>query len=196
MKRLTLRAALENSINGQSANNLTVMMKGPLADTYTQALDLAYSKIDPATGQPIGMLVAGNENLNSTAIVDTPVTPVPASPALESEQQEEQLLMDLKTNLAPATGMGEGETFLTIYGVDKDDIQPEHIIEITELAANPRIGDKLLVVADATQPSADGRASKGSDKIVNLSKALEAITEAYGVKVYPSLVAAAKALKK
>jgi hypothetical protein len=196
MRRLTLRAALENSTNGESADNLTVMMKGPLAETYTQALDLAYSKVDPATGQPIGMLIAGEENLNDTSTVGTPVTPVPASPCLEYQQQETQLLNDLRDNLAPASGTGDGETFLTIYGVDKEDIKPENLIEITELAADPNVADKLIVVADATQPSADGRASKGTDKVVNLSKALEAITEAFNIKLYPSLIAAAKALKK
>lgn len=191
-KRFNLRTALEDSENGKTADNLTVLMKGPLSDAYTQALAMAYSKVDPNTQQPVGNVVENNDVVVSP--VNTPAKPT--TPALESEQQETQLLSDLRESIAsPEESLPE--QYMTIYGVNKEAVTPEVIVEVTQLAANAKDPANVVLVIDSCGPGPNSNDTNlPKEKYELLGTALESIAEAYGIKTYPSLLAYAKTRKE
>lgn len=161
-----LRRALENEPDAK-----TVVMDGPLSEVYTQALNIAYSKIDPVTGEPA------------------------IAASLESQQQDMAYLEELAKALAPATPVTTSST--TVYGVTPTQLDTQEVVKITQdmadAAKENRTEDYVLII-DGTQDGAAGDTGSGIEqRYVDLSKGLESIADGLGIKVYKSLTEYAKA---
>jgi len=101
---------------------------------------------------------------------------------MESQQMDvaimQKLAASINDNGAPPT-----DNFQTIYGVSKDDVTDETVVEVTSELAKDN-GDFVLIL-DAVNPSSSDAVV--DEKVVNLSQALETITLSHGCKVFHSL---------
>lgn len=173
MSRRLLKYALEG-IDEQQSNldNKTVVMKGPLAEVMTKALNITYAKDDPATGQ---------------SQVDEATGEV--KPALESQQQEVSLIQQLiNSATASEAPMEHG---VQVYGISRDDFNQQHLDEITlDLAndVNEEASPDYVVIVDGTRPSTNSEvAGVPEETLVKLESRAEAITKALGGRFYRSL---------
>lgn len=159
-----LRRALEDA-NSSDDNEQTIVMKGPLADVYTKALDVAYAKDNPDAQQPEPEAVA----------------------AMESQQMDVAIMQKLQAALA-AGSAPPTDNFQTVYGVSRDELNDDVVVDVTsELAEQPENSEFVLVV-DATTPGANGEgASAPVERLEEISAALECMVMAHGGKVYSSL---------
>ena len=160
-----LRRALEDSTNGQTGDELSVVMSGPLAENYTKALDLALAKTDPETGQPIGQ-----------------------TNALESAQQESVLMQKLISQIVPEKEANVDD-YMTVYGVNKDSVSETEIVQVAQLLENQeKSPSQVVVVMDATMAGPNGpQSSPPTERYINLAAAMESLCAANNVPVYSSL---------
>lgn len=124
-----LRLALEEAglVPALAPEEPTLVMKGPLAEIYSQALNVAYAKADPLTGETgIGLETQANDSLTAQA-------------ALLQEADAE--------NAVPAT--------VTIFGASRSDLTPETVVDLTqaigERPSETGVADFYLIL-DATRP--------------------------------------------
>lgn len=165
MARL-LRKALENSDSSPDpATQASIIMKGPLADVYSKALQVAFDKENPAIPE------------------DDTVKAV-----LES-QQIDVAIMEKMAKLMGANEPPPTDNFQTVYGVSKDGITDEVIVDVTnELVSqatatgNRDRSDDFVLIVDATLPGGEV-----AEKFEPLATALETMVQAHGGKVYHSL---------
>jgi hypothetical protein len=188
-----LRRALENSDASTDDNNVSdaskmIVMKGPLAEIYKNALDVLYAK-DPATGERIH---------------DDEGKPVLTEPSkecqtisIETEAIDVMLARQLARSMS-AQNVKPTDSFQTVYGVSKDAVTDETMVEVTnELAAQPETSSDFVLIVDGTQPSSIGdNTSVPQEKMVQMQNALECVVEAYRGKVYHSLKEFAEARTK
>jgi len=184
--RSLLQIALESTkviLNGQPTEDVTavdqdqrvVVMKGPLSQQYTDALNAVYAK-EPNTNAD-----GQQENVG-----------------IESQQIDATLARRLsnttnalKTEVVPPTS-----TFQTVYGVGRDELTENTIVDITkDLADGADRGDDAysdyIVIIDATAPGANGSGATAPEtrvkSIGELEAAIECLVAAHGGKVYHSL---------
>jgi hypothetical protein len=167
--KLLRRALEDNESSGQDGAEQTIVMKGPLAEVYTNALNVAYAKDNPnAETQPTEEQVA----------------------AMESQQMDVEVMQKLYAavadNNAPPTN-----NFQTVYGVSRDEVSEDVVVDVTkelaQLSAQQDEAEFILIV-DATQPSTNGEQhSNPVERVEQLGAALETIVEAHGGRVFHSL---------
>ena len=160
-----LRRALE-SADETSSDEKSVVMKGPLAEVYTKALDIAYAKEAPTDSD---------------------------EPVLESQAQDATLMQELARQLQSGDENTD-EDYMTVYGVSKDAVSDKDIVDVTnDIASQERPADYVLILDVAEQ--GNGQDNTSNMKMVNLNEALESIVTSYGGKVYSSLKQFARSRK-
>jgi hypothetical protein len=150
-----LRRALEDIVpEVTTEDGETILMKGPLSEIFTQALDVAYAKENP------------DENAS-----------------LESQQMDVAIMSKLSNAISnspsPTTNLQ------TVYGVSKDAISEDTVVDVTtELANAPDESDFVLII-DAV---GNGRNStEPTERMIDLAEAMECLVECHGGKVFTSL---------
>jgi hypothetical protein len=162
----TPATAVGNTETGEAS----VVMKGPLSQVFTEALNSAYAKTDPITG----------------------------SAAMETAAQDTQYMQQLVKDLLPEADEDNAET--VVYAVSPAQIDQQVVIDITKEAANQGSDDRrgrydFVVIIDGTQPGANSEGgSAPKERLAQfMETSLECIAECHGIKVYRSLEEFAKA---
>lgn len=154
-----LRLALENEEAGDEEK--TVVMQGPLADVYKKALDIAYAKPDPVTGEP----AIATESQAIDAMV------AKALAEAISKQQE-----------------GDTPRRLTVYGVSKIKVGQSDIVNVAKTFADENTNpDDFFVVIDATTPSVNGSVGGETQEYIEYGPVLESMVLKMGGKLFHSL---------
>lgn len=136
----------------------TVVMKGPLSDIYTNALNIAYAK-----------------------------TPTPEGEVAQESQANDQLMLqalaeDLQGESSDQTG---GQT--TVYGVSAQDVGPQDVINISQTYAQDP-DEKVVLIIDGVQPGPNSPDDTiPAERVEVLTTALESIVKVHGGHVYRSL---------
>lgn len=157
-----LRAALESEEEEQPGEQ-SIVMKGPLAEIYTNALNVAYAKDDPL------------EVVEQTA-------------ALESAAIDVMMAQQLAKAMSTDEDSSPTDAFQTVYGVSKDAVSDEIIVDVTSELASPERNGEFALIIDGTQPGDNSTGtSLPEERMVELSAVLEGLVEAHGGKVYRSL---------
>lgn len=158
--RLSLRSALEGVTEGDANGDGqpdSVVMTGPLAEVYRNALNIAYAKPDPITGKP--------------------------AVATESQAIDAMVARAVAEAVAKNT---EGPDNLTIYGVSKVEANDEDVVAVAKQLATSEKPDEFVLVVDATVPGANG-AVGGESQYMDSVATLESLVKQYGGKVFASL---------
>lgn len=159
----------EDMTDQGGAAGQTVLMKGPLADAYTQALDIAYAKADPAQSET-------------------------EQPALETQAMDAQVAQQLAQSLVNTAPASPPAT--VVYAVNQSKVTEDDLVSVTsDLGGQEKPGDYILIV-DATQPSNNGDTGLPQERVLELNTALECIVEAHGGRVFHSLGAYLESRKK
>lgn len=163
-----LRRALEDA-NASNATDAepTIELKGPLSENFRQALDVAYAKADPNADEPAPEAVA----------------------AMESQQMDVAVLQKLAASLA-ANQETPTEQIQTVYGVSRNDLDNDVVVEVTQEVVNQPDNSEFVLVIDGVNPGANGdQAAAPEETVMQLSSALECIVNAHGGKVFTSFKA-------
>lgn len=143
-----------------------MVLKGPLAEQFSQALAQMYDKNKPVEQQQEEAAVEGV--------------------AVESQANDALSLADLaeSVQILGEEDVQDGAT--TVYGVDEADVKPEDVVEVSQelTDVDPEEPDFVLVM--------NGDGASGNE----YAKALESICERAGVEVFPSLEAFAEKRKE
>lgn len=198
MKSSTLRRAFGLESEIIENNELPVVMKGPLAEVMTQALNVAYAKKDQVTGtdtiQP--------ETVVPPEVSATPIAvtePAGDTASLESQAQDAAMLQTLVTAASGGNESMPDQNFMTLYGVDKNNVTSQDIIEVTQQIDAVNDPQDFVLIVDATRPSTNSETSGvPQERLVDvgLAPVLESLVLTKGGRVFPSLVAFAKARKQ
>lgn len=191
----------------------TVVMKGPLADNFSAALDAVYDKANPApaegeNGEPGTRTeppAETGENVDPAAVAPTPGTeidPVEAETAipeitqvvLESQAIDAavvQALAAATTDEAPT----DGTDYATLYAIDESQLKPENVVEVTQLLAQADDPENVSVLiadvlpeagaAGVVAPTAE-QAAAADAETEKLIVAVESVVVNMGGKVYRS----------
>jgi hypothetical protein len=166
-----LKAALEGELVAQqeapaqgASDKEMLELKGPLSEVFSAALQKAYAR--PTSADAPQSEVATESQANDALAIA-------------------QLVNDVELSNAATPSDGNATT---VYGVAANDVKPEDIVEVSQDLSDG--ADNFAIVIDATQPSVNGSdSSVPTERVQYFASALEALAEAYGVKVYPSLEA-------
>jgi uncharacterized Ntn-hydrolase superfamily protein len=197
MSLLRLRLAVEaydapqDTIPNDGVNQ-TIVMKGPLSDIYTKALNIAYAKKDKLTGEvePVeetnivqdtkvgGAMPPANNILQDPVAIENLVS------ALESQAIDAALMEKLSRTLNDASDDAPPtDSFQTVYGVSRDDLNEEDLVSIAkDVSTQPESTSEYIVVIDRT-----GCSSDDPEQVMKLSSAIESLIDAFGGKVFSSL---------
>lgn len=178
--RTFLRRALATEDQESSPNpseQAAIVMKGPLADVYSQALDVAYAKEQPPE--------APSEAVTAVAA------------ALESQQMDAEILQEIK-EMANSKHEPQAQPPVVVYGVGHDAVTDEVVVQVVqELAAateDDSADHNFVFIVDSTVPTTHGTGSAAPVEVyADLPAALESIVTAAGGKVYHSFAEYIKA---
>lgn len=143
-----------------SGQDQTIVMKGPLAEVFAQALDVAYAKDKPQ---------------------DTPDQPAMETQAMDAEIARQIVSQLVQADAAPATAS-------TVYGVSESSVQENDVVNVTKELASAENPEKFVLVIDGTAPTTrSAQDTAPVERVEILRTALECLVEAHGGKVYRSL---------
>jgi len=190
MAKSLLQRALENDVletPPADPSEKTVVMKGPLSEVYAQALNIAYAN-KPAPSNE------GTTGETAPPAVDT-VAPVVAteSEAIDAALME-KLAQSMNTSDEPPT-----DNFQTVYGVAKDAVDEDTIIQVTtDLATVAKDSNQndYAIIIDGSVPGNNGDTGGETQRAIQLTSALESIAAANNIPVYRSLKEFAHSRKK
>lgn len=134
-----MRIALE----GMEREPEAIVMKGPLGQAMTNALNVAYAKADPVTGE---------------AQVE--------GAALESQAQDVTVMSKL-INAVNTTDDQDIKDGVEIYAVSEDDIEPDTVVDVVNEMDDSKAGE-FVVIADASAPQNEDGTGEVKDDIVDL----------------------------
>lgn len=156
-----LQRALEGMDDSQDDTmNQTVVMKGPLAEVMTKALNVAYAKPDPVTGEP----------------------------AMESQAQEVTLIQQMINQAAGNEPMDHGLKIYGVSQDDFNQQVLTEITTDMANEINEEKPADYVVIVDGTRPGENSEnAGVPQETVVKLESAMESITNALGGKFYRSL---------
>ncbi len=165
-----------------------IALKGPLGVQFAEALARVYDK-----------RASDREDEAQTEEAQAAAQGEALATATESQANDALNLQELASNIQV---MSEGEApdnSTTVYGVAATDVKPEDIVEVSQEIDNwaNDISD-FVVVMDADLPSENGQGGgeNAQPKISELGRALEAMCQAKGVRLYYSLEAFAQSRLK
>lgn len=136
-----------------------IVVRGPLGESITQALNQVYAKVDPETGEPTPEGGATDD-------------PLFERPALESQAQEVTVIQELvnAVNHSPSPAVQQG---VDIYAVGADDVTPETVVDvINDMDDSPR---EYVVIADVSAPQAIDGTGDVERKTIDLTDETPAI---------------------
>jgi hypothetical protein len=179
----------------QAATEPTVELKGPLADVYARALDIAYAKEDPNADAVDNAADAGKAQspADAATIQDPAESTVAESnntgttqPAFESSANDTLTAQALAATLVVPEQVQN--TTLTVYGVNRNDVDEEQVVDLTKELVNQDSPEDFVLIMDATQPGPNGDGSSAPvEKMEMLSASMECIVEVFGGRVFHSL---------
>lgn len=143
------------ALEGDRSGEREIVVTGPMGQAFTNALNVAYAKRDPVTGE---------ETLEGGVLEGS---------AMESQAQEVSIMQQLisAVNQDPSPDLDEG---LQIYAVDPSDVSPDTVADVvTEIQENPE-KEFVLIADDSTPQSTAGNGDLTEKTIeVNNEVALE-----------------------
>lgn len=161
-----LRKALENSDSSPDPEQqASIIMKGPLAEVYSKALQAAYDK-------------------------DNPVIPLEddVKAVMESQQIDVAIMEKIAKMVTAQKDIAPTDNFQTVYGVSKDGVTDEVVVDVTNELVNQATqtgnssrDDDFVLIIDGTLPGGEV-----AEKYEMLGTALEAVACAYGKRVFHS----------
>lgn len=157
MARLSLRTALEGDAPETPVD--AVVMTGPLAEIYRNALDIAYAKPDPITGEP--------------------------KVATESQAIDAMIAKQLADAITKSQDDSPGKQF-TVYGVSKVSATDEDVVAVAKQLSQSENPDEFILVVDSTVPGPNGETG-GTREYLESVATMESMVHAYGGRVRRSL---------
>lgn len=156
--RQALEAYDGSATGGEDDGKDFIVMKGPLSELYTEALNKVYAKPDAITG------VATESQANDAMMMQA-------------------LASDINNQSGEENDGSGGQT--TVYGVSATDLDNEDFTDITKEFEGE---DKLVVIIDGVQPGPNSpEDSIPAERAELMSAALESYVKANGGVVYRSL---------
>lgn len=138
-----MRNVMRIALEGMEREPEAIVMKGPLGQAMTNALNVAYAKADPVTGEA---QVEGS--------------------ALESQAQDVTVMSKL-INAINTTDDQDVKNGVEIYAVSEDDIEPDTVVDVVNQMDNSKAGE-LVVIADASAPQNEDGTGEVKDDFVDL----------------------------
>ena len=176
-KRTLLKYAIENK-----EQDVTLVMKGPLSQTFTEALNKLYAKDDPLTGNLMSGYTVGNDEGVVAAVDNSRVVTA-----------TEGVFMSDPAVLEAMQGRGItpiNKDTLVVYGVDGERIDADDLKEVAKLGVNIDSPNKMVVVIETSEGSGRDVANRHVEAELdhyNSNKycsALETLCDSFGVRVY------------
>ena len=157
-----------------SAEDATVVMKGPLADVYSDALAKVYDKSndmtpaedpatnpdakpDPATGQPDEIKPTDEVEVDTSNIVpkegetadtvEAAIVSEVGSIVLESQAIDAAVTQGLAAALSDDVP-GDGSAYETMYAIDETQVTPTDVVDVTTLLAEADAPENVTVMID------------------------------------------------
>lgn len=153
------------------AKGPTIVMKGPLAEIYRKALDVALAKKDSTTAEAT---VGQEEGIATESQANDAIMAAHAARQLQDEDEDEDGDQPLP---APAV--------MTVYGVSSQDITDEVVVDVTAQLAKRSQDREFLLYIDATEPSVNSPVvSAPQERMRVLESALESMVLASGGYAY------------
>lgn len=160
-----LRRAMEDRDDAADSEK-TVVMKGPLAEIFTKALNVAYAKPDPVTGEV----------------------------KMESQEQDAKVLQAKMSAMAalvvdkPPEESTTNAGGVTLYGVPRDQISDDDIVAVTQDLANTRPENgRFILIVDGTKGGTADTDLISNPEMVRMESAMESLVKAHGGRVFHSL---------
>jgi len=205
-----------------SAEDATVVMKGPLADVYSDALAKVYDKAndpaiaedpatnpeakpDPATGQPDEIKPTDEVEVDTSNIVpkegetaetvEAAIVSEVGSIVLESQAIDAAVTQSLAAALSDEAP-SDGSSYETMYAIDETQVTPTDVKDVTALLAEADAPENVTVMIDnvVTGSMADLDCPQAMET-KELAVALESMVVAMGgnvVRGFPAYVASRK----
>jgi hypothetical protein len=157
-----MRRALEaydekNGGNGE-ADDEFIVMKGPLSQIYTDALNKVYANQAPLTGQI----------------------------AAESAANDEMMMQAMASDFVNQQDSDQAGGPTTVYGVDSRGVTEDDVTTLTQTLAG--ISDKIVLIMDSTVSGPNSPIdSPPPEQVQVLSNAMETMVLAHKGRVFRSL---------
>jgi hypothetical protein len=138
-----MRNVMRIALEGMEREPEAIVMKGPLGQAMTNALNVAYAKTDPVTGE---------------ATTD--------GAALESQAQDVTVMSKL-INAVNNSDDPDVKNGVEIYAVSETDIEPDTVVDVVNDMEDSKAGE-FVVIADASAPQNEDGTGEVQDDIVDL----------------------------
>lgn len=198
----------QNPDAASSNEDTTVVMKGPLADVYSEALGKVLDKSNPPEGAEEQ---GGNPPNDGQGAPATPADPAVDTTNLQPNQPAEQntvetaiasevgtivlesQAIDAAVAQSLAQAMAEeapadGADYETLYAIDETQVKPENVAEVTQILSEADKPENVTVLIDNVVP--EGAIEEAQQAEVEaakeLSVAMESMVVALGGKVVHS----------
>lgn len=136
-----MKSIFKRALEGERIDE-TISVKGPLGEAMTQALNIAYAKVDPITGES-----------------------TPDGAALESQAQDvavmQKLINAVNNDDAPADNV-------EIYAIGEQEVTPETVVEVVNDMAESK-ADEYVVIADAAAPQNEDGTGNTPEDVVDIT---------------------------
>lgn len=139
-----MRNVMRIALEGMEREPEAIVMKGPLGQAMTNALNVAYAKVDPVTGK---------------ATVD--------GAAMESQAQDVTVMSKL-INAVNTTDDEDVKNGVEIYAVSENDIEPDTVVDVINEQEASNAGE-FVVIADAAAPQNEDGTGETPDDIVDIA---------------------------
>jgi hypothetical protein len=186
-----------------------IVLKGPLAEQFSQALAQIYSKTaeqQTEDQQQEDVTTDGSANTPEESSAETTTEDTSNgtdestdNTALESQANDALTLQDFAENIQLLSEDEASDASTTVYGVDAKDVKPEDVVEVSQdiNEFDPEDPDFVVVMtADLPSDNGQGGGENAEPEINQYGKALEAMCDRAGVPLYFSLEAYAHAKKQ
>jgi hypothetical protein len=138
-----MRNVMRIALEGMEREPEAIVMKGPLGQAMTNALNVAYAKADPVTGE---------------AQVE--------GAALESQAQDVTVMSKL-INAVNNSDDADVKNGVEIYAVSENDIEPDTVVDVVNSMDESKAGE-LVVIADASAPQNEDGTGEVKDDFIDL----------------------------
>lgn len=196
--RMRHNLAIEEIVNGGDTavatnEDTTVVMKGPLADVYSDALSVVYDKeggnnVDPvATGEvnTTDMTPVVNDGQDT---IETAVLSEVKNVVTESQAIDAAVAQSLANAMADAPPEGATD-YQTLYAVDETQVKAEDVKDVTAILAAAESPENVTVLIDNVVPNelaVKETSELDVEKAKELATSLESMVISLGGKVVRS----------
>lgn len=138
-----MRNVMRIALEGMEREPEAIVMKGPLGQAMTNALNVAYAKTDPVTGE---------------ATTD--------GAAMESQAQDVTVMSKL-INAVNTSEDSDVKNGVEIYAVSETDIEPDTVVDVVNDMEASKAGE-FVVIADASAPQNEDGTGEVAEDVVDL----------------------------